>query len=85
MIVSHGPLRGKRPDLKASASAAGSLKFEDLRIGGFEDIRILYKFSVNMGTLEAVLERPNRRGRVFPYYLIFRIAIQGAWVTSPSC
>ena len=72
-------------NLKSSASAAGSLIFEDLRIGGFEGIRILYKFSANVGTLEAVLERPNRRGRVFPGFLIFRIAIQGAWVTSPSC
>ena len=71
--------------LKASASAAGSLKFEDLRIGGFEDIRILYKFNVNVGTLEAVLERPNRRGRVCPWFLVFRYAIQGARVTSPSC
>ena len=65
-MIPHGPFGGKRPDLKASASAAGSLKFEDLRIGGFEDIRISYKFSVNVGALEAVLERPNRRGRVFP-------------------
>ena len=52
--------------LKASASAAGSLKFEDWRIGGFEGIRILYKFSVNVGTLEAVFARLNRRGRAFP-------------------
>ena len=63
--------------LKASASAAGSLIFEDLRIGGFEDIRILYKFNVNVGTLEAVLERPNRRGRVFPGFLFFALQLKG--------
>ena len=28
---------------------------------------MLYKFSVHVRTLEAVLERPNRRGRVFSW------------------
>ena len=31
----------------------------------------MYKFSAKVGTLEAVLERPNRRGRVFPEFLNF--------------
>ena len=40
---SQALFEGKRPDLKASTSAAGPLKFEDLRISGCQDIGILYK------------------------------------------
>ena len=37
----------------------------------------MYKFNVNVETLEAVVERPNRRGSVFPWFLFFTLQLKG--------